>query len=78
MLAYFTVAEWLASWTTESATSGSIPSQVATETASSNSALGDYLIGHCYQQCWPVICSLGEELANVTKEASGDKFQMRF
>ena len=45
------VAEWLAGWTTKPVIVGSIPDPVAAEIATSNSALGDYLIGHCYQQC---------------------------
>ena len=47
------VAEWIAGWTTWSAIQGSIPSPAAAEIAISNSALGDYLIGHCCHQCQP-------------------------
>ena len=45
------VAKWLAGWTTNSAVLGSIPRLVAAEIATSNSAMGNYLIGHCCQQC---------------------------
>ena len=44
------MTEWLAGWTTKPAILGSIPDPVAAEIATSNSALGAYLIGHCCQQ----------------------------
>ena len=47
------VAEWLAGWTTKAAIPGSISGPVTAEIATSNSVLGDYLIGNCCQQCWP-------------------------
>ena len=47
------MAEWLAGWTTKPAILGSIPGPVTAEIATSNSAVDDYLIGHCCQQCQP-------------------------
>ena len=41
------VTKWLAGWTTKSAIPGSIPRLVTAEIATSNSAMGNYLIGHC-------------------------------
>ena len=45
------VAEWLAGWITKPAMLGSIPDPVAADVASCNSALGDYCLGLCCQQC---------------------------
>ena len=46
--------EWLAGWTAKPAILGSILGPVAAEIATSNSALGNYLIEHCYQKCSPL------------------------
>ena len=42
------MADWLAGWTLKPAILGSIPGLVATEIVANNSALSDYLIGHCF------------------------------
>ena len=45
------VAKLSADWTRKPAILGSILGPVAAEDATCNSALGDYLIGRCCQQC---------------------------